>query len=260
MAVLSLMNDLKTTLNANGNNLEDLKSVAFTLDSLYKTNSMSAPKDLSPKEIYDELCLLPNDPDYTPQTRLVKQHELKQKLLSIISSIIESTKSNNTTHADPPKKFLTMVRENSLEVIIQLFKFIVLRIKGRGDKGILRVFYIALFAISLIGFFYWLSTKNKKPDQSVNYIMTADTLINDYTKKKLFYEKRRDLLKDKIKEESKGNIEHKRALLLELRAVESKLDTLDGGILPNLARIKKNEIDSAGRSSINSYKQKFQNF
>jgi hypothetical protein len=260
MAVLSLMNELKTILDASENKLENLKSVAHQLASFYKTNPISAPENLSPNDIFDELCLLPNDPDYTPQTRLVKLHELRQKLLSIISSIIESEKSKKVTRDKTQRNFLIKVRENSLEIIFQVFDFIKIHIIGIGKKGSFIAFIFALIVLGLI-VLYVIKGINQRPgEEAGDYRVIAETLIRDYENKKLFYKQKRDSLYNIINRGLTGTIERKRATLKEFRTVDNKVDVLIAGILRDLEFIKNNEIDSSRRSKLDSYKQNLQNF
>lgn len=260
MAIRRVMNKLKTKISSEEINLEDLKAVAFDLDSFYKTNTMLKPQGLSPKSIYDELCLLPGDPDYTEGAREIKLHEYKEKLLSIISDIIDDAKSNNTIKPDPERKFLTKVRDNSLEVIFQVFDFIKIHIIGKGKKGSHKAFVLGLIVLGLIVLYVIKSINQRSRDATGDYRVVAETLSKDGNSRLAFYNQKSDSINNLLKQWGAGNIERTRAARKELINVTRKIDSLNAIILPDLELIKNKPIDSSRRSRLNAYIQILKNF
>lgn len=256
MAVRRVMNKLKTRLITNENNLEELKAVALELDSFFKTNTILKPQGVSPKGIYDELCLLPGDPDYTEGAREIKLHHYKEELLKIISGIIESAKASKATVAEPHQNVPPKVRENRLKIMVQMFKHFKIEAFGRGDLAVRLTFYIVLFFITCV------CLSVIKPPVSLPHTdddkIIVETLAKGYKSKFAFYSKRIISLKKEIRKET--NTIRKEALLKELRVTENKIDILTSAILPDLDPEKNNIMDSARRSRIDSYKKELPNF
>lgn len=264
MALKRLMNNFKTILSSEENKLEDLKFVAYELASLFKTTPMSEPEGLSPQEIYDELCLLPDDPDYTDNARKVKMYDYKKKLLEIINIIIESTKSNKTIKFPPQRKFLTKIRASSLEIIFELVNFFKFKASGTSVESVRKVykaFYVALlFVLGLVVLFMIKPSISSPPSPTNDYKIIAETLIKDYTSKLEFYNQKNALLDDKMHKWASANYRKKCEIQSEIIAIKVKVDSLTRVILPHLYFIKNKIIDSADRSKINAYMQIHKNY
>jgi hypothetical protein len=195
------------------------------------------------------------------QTREVKLHELKTKLLSIISKITESTKLNKTPVVEPRRNVLKRVGESSLEIMFELVNFLKFSAKGIGKPGVRKAFNFALiFFIGLAVLYVIKLIAQKQEPPAADHKIITETLIKDYNNKLEFYNQKSGSLKRKIQKELSGNPKRQLEAETELITVKRKIDSLNAVILPDLELIKNKPIDPSRRSRLNAYIQILKNF